>query len=125
MIVTIILGLICVYLIYTVIRSIKVVVRRWQLGMFRPAVIQVIWVFIFGGLLFLTASARYTNVQIGREYEKFGAQDVAFLGERNGFEKPLVAYTDADTGELCIGERVGGEEFLNELVCLDPQEKED
>lgn len=122
MIVTMFLGLLCGFLLFQVFLAIQVVVRRWKLGMFKHAVSSAIWVAVFLVLFIITASGLYTNLTLNQQYEKVGAEDVDFIGERKGFENPLVAYTDAETGELCIGERVGGEEFLKEVTCITPSE---
>ena len=99
--------------------------RRWRGGLFRPALLTGTMGFLclLGSALLVFGA--YSGYQIDQSYRRAGAADVEYLGYRPGFPNPLVAYTDRETERTCMAEVVGGEEYLNELVCLNPQEKAD
>lgn len=97
-------------------------VKRWRGGLFRPSLLSAAMVVIcFAMGVFLMFGA-FIDYQTDEGYRRAGAADVEYLGHRPGFPNPLVAYTDRDSQNTCVAEVIGGEEYLNELVCLDPQE---
>lgn len=121
MFLTIILAVIGGWSAGKAIGSVKVAWHRWHGGLFRPALGAAIT-----GFFFLVAAAwalggAWVIHSNDRSYDRAGAENVAFLGDRQGFDEPLLAYTDANTGKLCVGERVGGEEFLREIECIEPK----
>jgi hypothetical protein len=116
------LILITACLVWNAYLTFTVAVKRWRLGMFRPAVIIVCFGVILLALAGATAFGAYASIQVDRGYERAGVEDVIWIGNREGFEYPLLTYTDADTGKFCVGEKVGGEEYVREVECIDPPE---
>ena len=119
---TVILGLLSGWLFYIFLSTSLRAVKRWREGFFKPAQVMAICAAFYLAIAGLTAWGSWVSNQVRVNYDRVGAERVEHLGSREGFEAPVVAYTDRETGKLCIGERVGGEEFLVEVECIDPPE---
>jgi hypothetical protein len=113
------------WLAWQVILGIGIVVKRWRKGMFKPAVFTAVITLFFAIFCAMCIFGAWQSLNADAGYQRAGAEDVVVVGSREGFENPLLAYTDADTGKLCVGEKVGGDEYVREIECIDPPKQDD
>lgn len=123
----IILGICGGYCLYQTFLIGKASVRRWKLGRFKAALWGIPFTILF---LLFAVFAMYgikLNIEQENDYKRAGIENVDLIGsgEREGFDYPIAAYTETDSGKLCVGMLVDGEEVVREIECFEPPEQND